>query len=236
MGFVAPHVQLTQLDTSTFNKLWFAAPIAITAFGYHIIIPSLRTYLKNDVKKLRLTVIIGSAIPLVIYLAWEGLILGSLPTSGEHGLQTILASGQPSIGLAQALNYITQSHWVTIIAKYFAFFAIATSFVGVSLSLFDFLADGFHIKKTKLGRLSTAIITFLPPLVFVLAYPHGFIVALGYAGIFVAILLGILPALMAWSGRYIKKLPATYHTFGGRPLLCITILFFITIIIIELVN
>jgi tyrosine-specific transport protein len=70
------------------------------------------------------------------------------------------------------------------------------------------------------------------PLGFVLFYPHGFTVALSFAGIFVAILLGILPAMMAWQGRS-ASLKKPLQIIGGKPMIIITILFFIFVGAIE---
>jgi len=238
---IAPYTEISKLDFQQFNKLWFALPIVITSFGFHIIIPSVRTYLKNDVKKLRLAILIGSTIPLIVYVVWEFLIFSVLPAKGPHGLSSILQSGQPTIDLTHLLHLKLHNPWLDEIFQLFAFFMISTSFIGVSFSLFDFLADGFHVKKTKLSRLSTAAITFIPPLLFALLYPKGFIVALGYAGIFVAVLLCILPALMVWSGRYWKKLAAPageagpgYRVFGGPIPLLLLIIFSIGVIVAEL--
>lgn len=233
-AFITPHVQVYHLARTQFHDFWLALPIVITAFGYHAIIPSLRNYLHDDAKKLKRAILIGSILPLIVYLIWETLILGTIPLAGQHGLLAILKAGQPAVGLANSLDQLLANAWISVIAKYFAFFAIATSFIGVSFGLFDFLADGFHIKKTKFGRFLTAIITFLPPLIFALAYPHGFILALGYAGIFVAILLGILPALMVWRGRYGGHFSGVYRVFGGRIALSITIIFFLIVIFTEL--
>ncbi|NYY76982.1 hypothetical protein DMI62_19975 [Escherichia coli] len=44
--------------------------------------------------------------------------------------------------------------------------ALATSFLGVALGLFDYLADLFQRSNTVGGRLQTGAITFLPPLAF----------------------------------------------------------------------
>ncbi len=73
------------------------------------------------------------------------------------------------------------------------------------------------------------ILTFFPPLLFVYFYPEGFILALKYAGIFVAILLAILPALMVF------KLPKKgfYKSFVGRSLLVMIILIAVGIIALE---
>lgn len=62
------------------------------------------------------------------------------------------------------------------------------NFLGVSLGLFDFLADGFKQSNTHGGRFRTALLTFVPPFMFAILYPQRFILALGYAAIFVAIL------------------------------------------------
>lgn len=231
-----PHIKTTNLSHIHFPNLWMALPIIITAFGFHIIIPSLRTYLKDDIKHLKKAIVVGSILTLLIYLAWEAIIMGVIPAKGTHGLIAMLKSGQPAIDITRSLHTIIGNPWLDEISKFLAFFMISTSFIGVSFSLFDFLSDGLHIKKTKLGRFSTALITFIPPLLFMLLYPRGFIIALGYAGVFVAVLLIILPALMAWSGRYIKKIHTNYHTRGGKPALIFITLFAIVIIFAELAN
>ena len=51
----------------------------------------------------------------------------------------------------------------------------STSFLGVTLSLSDFLTDGFKIKKSWEGRLMACLLTFIPPLIFVLTYQRGFL-------------------------------------------------------------
>jgi tyrosine-specific transport protein len=231
---ISPHVELARLAPLQIKNSWVALPIIITSFGYQIIIPSLRSYLNSDVKKIRLAIIIGSFIPLCIYLLWEILILGVLPLNGPNGLLTILESGQPATGVTLALEKILNHPFIGTVASFLAFYAIATSFIGVSLSLFDFLGDGFHIKKTKFGRFLIACITFIPPLIFAFTYPHGFIIALGFAGIFVAILLIILPTIIVISGRYWKKIPSHYRIFGGLTALIALILFSLMIIVAQI--
>ena len=63
-----------------------------------------------------------------------------------------------------------------------------------------------------------------PPLLFALFYPSGFVAALGYAGVFVAILYGLLPAFMVWHGRYIEKKKERFRVFGGKLFLLIVII------------
>lgn len=233
--FLAPHVDLNRLLGNHSSRVWLALPIVATSFGFHIIIPSLRTYLNDNVKQLRLAIIIGSASPLVVYIIWEILILGVLPVLGHNGLLSIYHSGQPAAGLANSLDMLLGSSNISIIFKFFALFAISTSFIGVAYSLFDFLADGFNIQKTHIGRLGTALLTFVPPLIFALFYPRGFIIALGYAGVFVAILLGLLPIFMAYRGR-VKLLPTSYQVRGGNIAFILASIFFIIVIIVQFIT
>lgn len=57
---------------------------------------------------------------------------------------------------------------VELAVHLFADLALATSFLGVALGLFDYLADLFQRRNTVAGRLQTGAITFLPPLAFAL--------------------------------------------------------------------
>lgn len=182
--------------------------------------PSIRDYLNDHVAFLPWVVILGSLISLIVYILWDFLIFGLVPVYGPHSLSAIYAYGQPGGLLAQTILVITQNHWVSFVARFFVFFALSSSFIGVALGLFDLLADGFHIKKTKGARLLLCLLTFLPPFIFAIFYPKGFIMALGFAGVFVAFLHGILPAAMALSGRYIKKIDSSqYQAFGGKAAL-----------------
>ncbi len=91
--------------------------------------------------------------------------------------------------------------------------ALATSFLGVALGLFDFLADLFKRQDNASGRLQTGLLTFGPPLVFALFYPKGFVMALGYAAIALSILALLLPSAMAFKSRTLNQ--RKYQVLGG---------------------
>ncbi len=201
--------------------------VIITAFGYHIIIPSLATYLGRDLKKIKLCLFMGSLLPFLTYFLWELLILGTVPVSGEHGIAHALLHG---ISLSQSLQTILGSPVITLAARLFSIFAIITSFLGVAQSCFDFLKDGFKIRDNKKGRALVWILTFLPPLIFVSVFQKGFVTVLEYAGLIIAILIGILPILMVWSARYRLKLTSHYHVIGGRGLFVCGLLFYTAIV------
>lgn len=208
------HIKTSFLFHIDLKASLVAIPVIITSFGFHIIIPTLTTYLDHDVKKLRLTLLIGSLIPLLVYTIWNFLILGVVPIDGSNSLSSAWIKGETGVA---PLVQILQSPSIIAVAKTFSLFAIITSFLGVSLSLSDFLTDGLRIKRFSFGRELASLLTFIPPLLFVLVYPRGFLMALEYAGFFVVILLCIFPAIMAW------KLPQ-YRTFWRRILLLVVLL------------
>ena len=191
------HVQPQLLLHQHWGSVALAIPTMIISFGYHNLIPSLKNYLKGDVRKLRLTILIGSAIPLLAYLLWEALILGIVP---HDQFQRSLDNGEIA---TESLKAAVGASWIVTIAQYFAFFAIVTSCLAVALGLRDFLADGLNVKKEGLRKGFLCLITLIPPFVFALFYPDIFLSALNYAGAFGAVILfGIFPALMVLKGRH----------------------------------
>jgi len=230
--FGSKHIDLNLLSHRQWEMSFLALPAMIISFGFHNLIPSLTTYLKQDVKKLKLVIIIGSALPLIIYILWEFLILGLVPIEGAGGFKEALDKGHMA---TQALRNVVGGSWIVTIAQYFAFFAIVTSFVGVALSFVDFLSDGLHIKKTFGGKILLCTLVLLPPTFFSIVYPNIFLAALNYAGGFGAVILfGILPAAMVWSGRYYKNLSQRPLVGGGKLTLVLVILFSCMVIGLQL--
>jgi tyrosine-specific transport protein len=215
IAFSISHVNFHLLAHSNWTKAWYALPILFTAFTYQVIIPTLMTYMERNVKKIRLAIFLGSSIPLFIYLLWEFVILGIIPA---EGLLEASKQGQNAIGPLKQL--VPQ---VFHVGKFFAFFALTTSFIPLALSFFDFMADGLKWKKKGAQRAVLCTLVFGIPMLIAIAYPQIFLIALGYAGgISCAFLFGLMPPVLVWVGRYIKHLPQERQLPGGKAsLLCL---------------
>lgn len=232
--FLAPYVEESLLKHSNWNAIWISISIVSTSFGFHIIIPTLSDYLQRDVKSLRRVLFVGSLIPLIVYMSWEYLTLGIIPLKGSPGLEEGYQKGMDGASL---LGMYLGNSKLSLLAKLFSLFAIVTSFLGVSLSLRDFLADGLRIKKTPQGRLMLYLLTFVPPLLITLYDPRAFLNALEYAGAFgVVTLLGLLPVLMVWRGRYVQHRIGPYRTPGGKAALILALIISIFVIGLEILN
>lgn len=230
IGSCPSFVETSRLLHFDFVASFWAIPIVITSFGYHIIIPTLVTYMNHDVKKLRLTLLIGSVIPLVIYLLWQWIVLGSIP------FPSLIESWKQGHPATIPLALATSIRWISVAAQLFAFFAIITSFLGVSLSLSDFLSDGLRVKKTKKGRLFAVCLTFIPPILFIFTYDKSFYIALEYAGIFVAVLLGIIPSLMILKLHKHCKGHSFYCTKKGKFVVYFVIFLCMAIIVMNVLQ
>ena len=105
----------------------------------------------------------------------------------------------------------------------FALFAIATSFLGAGLGLFDYMADLCGFDNSRLGRTKTMLITFVPPMIGGIIWPDGFLPAIGWAGLAASIWSVIVPALLLRASR--RKFQASlYRVPGGSttvPLLLV---------------
>lgn len=219
----APHVNTSHLIYRNWTMALLGLPIAFTAFAYQGIIPTLIDYLHQDVRLTRLAILIGSFIPLIAYIIWQWLIQGIVPTFGPGGLVDALNHEYTAV---VPLKNFLDNPWVYIIGQFFAFFALITSFFGVTLGLLDFLADGLQVKKDAKNKVWLCLTIFIPPLLISYSHPHVFLDALDYAGGYgCALLLGLLPILMVWVGRYRKGFQGRYTFPGGRLTLSLLFIF-----------
>ena len=220
LSFLAPNISSQYLMSMPLHQglIVAAIPVVFTSFGFHGSIPSIVRYLDGDVRSLRKVMIIGSALPLVIYVFWQSVTLGVV---SQEQLLSDTSLGALLVSLSQTVH---QSN-LSLIVGVFADLALLTSFIGVSLGLFEFMGDSLSKKLGNAKRVKTAAITFLPPLGFALFYPQGFIMALGYAAIALSVLAILLPTVMVYKVRYTDLLvkphatESTYQVLGGSKAL-----------------
>lgn len=174
-------------------------PIFLTAFGYHTVVPSLCSYLGAKQERVKYAIVLGTTIPLLCYLLWLACTLGIMPQTGLLSYQYLAQHGNHLELFIQSVILIVHNPKLHLAFTIFSDIAVTTSFLGVTLGLFDFLADAFKRQNHRIGRIQTSAITFIPPLVFSWIYPNGFMMALRYAAIFITILEIILPGLMVIS-------------------------------------
>ncbi|MDQ6228010.1 tryptophan permease, partial [Pseudomonas aeruginosa] len=151
-------------------------PFCLTSFGYHGNVPSLMKYYGKDPQRISCSLWIGTLIALAIYLLWQASTLGTIPREQFKG---IIAGGSNVGTLVEYLHRITASDSLNALLTTFSNLAVASSFLGVTLGLFDYLADLCRFDDSYFGRFKTALLTFVPPTIGGLLFPNGFIYAIG---------------------------------------------------------
>lgn len=195
LGLLLPHIEMAYLSYLPQSPLPVLAtiPIIFTSFGFSVVIPSLVKYLDGNLRQLKWVFFIGSIIPLILYLIWELTILGNIESSV---FSHILQDNAGLEGLLKAIKAINSSPLIKVSFTIFAAAAILTSFWGVALALNDYIKDIAKDRPAIKHNVTAFLLTFLPPILFALFYPDGFVIALGYASISLVVLALIIPMLL----------------------------------------
>lgn len=226
-----PKAKLENLTAIPLDNLLIisAVPIFFTAFGFHVIMGTINSYLDADIVKIRKSIYIGTAIPLVAYLLWQLATHGVL---SQNEFTTILAQDPTLNGLVKATSQITGSTILGEMVRLFSVLALITSFLGVSMGIFEGVGDLLKRLNLPTNRLWLTLATFTPPILFALFYPDGFIMALGYAGLLFAFYGMILPIGLAWKARH-RHPNLPYRVIGGNLALVVALIAGIIIMVIP---
>ncbi|KAJ6349429.1 hypothetical protein OIU77_006917 [Salix suchowensis] len=114
-----------------------AIPVTVLTLGFHVITPFICKIAGNSVSEARKAVLIGGAVPLIMVLSWNLIVLGLA------GANTAASSNDP-ISLLLSVNPSALSA-----VQGFAFSALATSLIGYAVSFPRQLLDTLELIFTK---------------------------------------------------------------------------------------
>lgn len=198
-------IMLGKMNTSyitsevlTLSKISSSLSVVFTGFGFHGSIPMVIKYIgQDDKQKIKNTIVVGVVISFVIYTIWLAAAFGILPPHGKFSFDAITQSQEDNIGLftlflVKAVDMGFISYAITV----FTFLAIATSFFGVALGLFDIVQGHTKSWNFEFSRRTNLFITLTPPLLLSFFYPEGFIIALEFAAITLSVIAVVMPSLI----------------------------------------
>lgn len=160
---ILPHVEVVNLEYLNWTKIFL--PYGVILFALHAT-PSIQeahALLPGSQKRFRKALIIGSLIPILVY------ILFSLAVVGVMGKETTELA---SIGLGLKFG-----PWVGLLASVFAVFAMGTGFMGLGLALKQTM-----IWDWKVSSFSAVVFTITAPLVLYVLGLRNFVQILGVVG------------------------------------------------------
>lgn len=220
---IKPQILLNsaELNPSYLPYILVTLPFCLASFGFHGNVPSLMKYYGKKPAVIKQCLLYGSLMALLLYIVWLLITMGNIP---RPEFISIAERGGNIDVLVQALSGSLNSSMLDLLLIVFSNFAVACSFLGVTLGLFDYLADLFNFDDSLLGRFKTAVITFLPPMIGGFLYPNGFIYAIGFAGLAATVWAVIVPALLARASRKRFASPH-YRVWGGNKIILLVLLF-----------
>ncbi|XP_023540721.1 uncharacterized protein LOC111800990 [Cucurbita pepo subsp. pepo] len=192
------------------TKVPTTIPVIIFALVYHDVIPVLCAYLEGDLPRLRVSVLIGSFIPLLTLLVWDAIAFGLLAQADQ---------------VVDPVELLLRVRWsgVSYMVEWFSLLAVGTSMLGTLLSFSEFFKEqlrniffNFSTSETlqepsnvalkrnwwemnKVSLIAMAIAVG-PSLLVSTTNPDSFSAATDIAGGYcMTMLYGVLPPAMAWA-------------------------------------
>ncbi len=186
----------------------------LTSFCFHASVPSLVKYFGKDSSSINKCLVYGSLIALLAYVIWIVACDGNIMRSD---FKAVIAAGGNVSHLIEAASSNLNGQFLLRMLDAFAFLAVATSFLGAGLGLFDYMADLCGFDDSRLGRTKTMLVTFAPPIIAGMIYPDGFLLAIGWAGLAATIWSVVIPALLLKASRKrCEKQEGNYRVKGGN--------------------
>ncbi|MEL6810817.1 MAG: aromatic amino acid transport family protein [Bacteroidota bacterium] len=218
--------------TSHFSYIWAALPYFMTAFGFTTVAPSLYKHYGKKVPTIKKGILYGSVLALLVYVVFLAISFGTI---ARTEFVAINKAGGNMGDLVNALQQQNGNALINSALNLFSNFAIITSFLGVGLGLFDYIADKFSFKNDRRGRFYAACITFLPPGIASFFFPDGFIAAIGFAGLVSIFAFFMITYFMVKKHRK-NTISTDFQVRGGNALLTFFFLISVFIAICQILS
>jgi tyrosine-specific transport protein len=186
----------THFSNINLSMVPLSAPIILTAFHFHNIIPNISQNAGWNKKIIYSAMLIGMIIGFILNAMWLIIGIGVLPFS--QGADSISYSYAHNITSITPMMKIIENPAFLIFALTFTIVAIITSYFANGLGLMGFskdLVENYFKNRNKLLQIA---ITFLPPLIISMINPDIFLKAIDIVGgIGIVVLFGILPSVIS---------------------------------------
>lgn len=224
-------VRPSYLKRFDWTFMFLAGPILFAVFTYHNLIPTITSMLRRNVKKIVLSIFIGTLLALGSYILWQYLMIGIF---SEGTLWEVYERG----GLTEPLFHLKlENPFLKKALLFLMLFDIVTSLVALALSIVDFLGDGLkipYLDRVGLKRGYLVLLTFFPPALFSYFFTVSSKTMVGVIeGFGQIILFAFFPVLLALSARHNTAHVTPRLVPGGAPALFLILILSFYIIYLQ---
>ena len=201
LGAIVSMVDLSEMPLMTnpsMVDLLSVTPVIFAAYGYQLILHTLRDYCGKAPSMLRKSLFFGSLIPTVVYILWASSSLSVIFRANPEFFSQMVA-GKVEVGaFVSELAKVSDTQNFQILVWWMSILAILTSFLGVSLGLAESLNLSLkdHVESTGVRKSLASVLTIVPAYVIAALYPNAFIKILGFAGALFVVMGILLPVYL----------------------------------------
>jgi tyrosine-specific transport protein len=198
-----PSLEPSNYSGFSFDGIIVPFGVLLFAFMGTSAIPELKEQLDKDKKLLKKAILLGSIIPIFIYLLFTAAIVGLY---GE------LTPEIATLGIEARL-----APWFFYIGGLFPLLTMSTSFMALGLALSRVFTNDYGLRRNSAWLLTC----FVPFIIFVILKAldiGGFASILDITGILTGVLAIILVVLMAYSAKRLGDRKPEYSVYINKPI------------------
>lgn len=217
-----PKIDYSNLAGFSLTKLFIPYGVVLFAFAGSGAIPELGEELKNSKKQVRTAIIIGSLIPLVVYLLFAFLIVGVAGSDTTDGA---------IIGLESLVG-----HKILMLGVIFGILTMVTSFLAVGLALKGMYRFDFNMKRLKASNITCLIPLAVSVAIILAKTENAFFYVLDMTGALAGSLMCILIVLIFLKAKKLGNRKPEYSLHKNSLISLILILMFLAGIAYKFFN
>ena len=99
LGLAGSSADIANFARGDWERVPNTIPVIALAFVFHNIIPVVATQLEGDVAKTKKALVVGTAIPFVMFVSWDAALLGSVSQADADAINAAVARSGGAIEL-----------------------------------------------------------------------------------------------------------------------------------------
>ncbi len=185
--------QINPANLTTFHPAYFFLPYGVILFAFigTASIPEMQEELEKEKHKMKKALVIGSILPIVLYIFFAAIVIGLVGLSNFE----LLSANERIATIALS---VYSNPLLGLLANIFAIFTMFTTFLTLGVALTEMYQYDYHLKKNLAFALTLSL-----PLLLALSGLTTFIATLGLTGAIAGGLDGILVVLAYWKAKFL---------------------------------